>query len=635
MDDAKASQLDYFLRELRYVREEGSEFARDFPSVAGALDIDGQDSADPHVERLIEAFAFLTARVQRNIDQQLPRLAHALLATLYPHLCAPIPSIGIAQFTTRKELARRATDTIPRGTQVFAETDKGATARFRTVWDVPLSPLTIEAADQPKAAQLPLPGTASQDARYLRLRLRTVDGSPVADALRGPLRIGVIGPFVTASSLFEAVMSARDIMLVHPASPTDPAPRLEDRASNAGLRRLGTAGRSAVGFKPEEALLPHPDTAHDAHRLVQEYFVYPQKFLFFDLDGLAAHKDALGGSWADIVFRLDLGTNLAPGMEREVFHLGTTPVINLFQRVSEPVRIDQTQTEYHICPDQRLERSTEIHTVRQVTLESASTREAVPVAPFFSYDHTTSAVDERSVTWMTRRVPSRRSDMTGTDLFLSFHDSGFNPKQPGSKVAFVHTLCTNRDLAETVPINQVLSSDVATPGPILSITRPTAQIPAPEVGTDLWRLISHLSVNQLSFFEAPGALAALKEELLLYSGTHERRVQTQINGIVGVEVERIARHAGAEAWRGFMRGHCVTLTVDKGAFVGGAAYLFGSVMSHFLGYYAGANSFTELAMRYGREASSETGDAEKSAEQPAEEQEIYRWPARTGDQVVL
>src|ERR687883_1653262 len=89
--------LNYYNRELQHLREMGAEFAREFPKIAGRLGLEAFECADPYVERLLEGFAFLAARVQLKIDAEFPRFTQHLLEVVYPHYLSPTPSMAIVQ----------------------------------------------------------------------------------------------------------------------------------------------------------------------------------------------------------------------------------------------------------------------------------------------------------------------------------------------------------------------------------------------------------------------------------------------------------------------------------------------------------------------------------------------------------
>jgi type VI secretion system protein ImpG len=583
--------------------------------VAGALDLSGQASADPHVERLIEAFAFLTARVQRNLDRQLPRLASALLDALYPQLTAPVPSMAVAEFAVDPKQARKAHGfTLPRGTHLVADTDAGASVRLATGWDLTLWPIAIEAVDRPDAALLPFLEGRGDVGCALRIRLAALGGESFAGMAPPRLRLRVAASPAVAPALCETLLErTRAIWAVDAAPGGQPVPQA-DRATGAA-RLLPGARVRAVGFAADEALLPDAPGAHRGRRLAQEYFAFPDKFLFLDIEGLETAAGVASGGWLDLVLLMDAAPEELAAAEGGALRLGAVPVVNLFPRVSEPIRLDGARIEHPVTPDARLERSTEIHSVRRVTLTRMERGEDGRVAPFFGFGE--GGVE--GMGWIARRTPARRADMGGTDLLIAFRDRAFEPARPDAAVAFAHLLCTNRGLAERLPVGARLTLERDAPvSAVTCATRPTPQLDPPAAGADLWRLVAHLTANQLSFAEGPQALASLKAHLTLYCGGSARADLRQIDGIVGIETRRVARRIGQDAWRGFCRGVEVTVTLDEEHFAGGSGYLFGSVLAQLLGLCAAPTAFTELALRSARR-----------------EGEWARWPPMAGDAVLI
>ncbi len=593
--ELRAEQLVYFQRELAALRDEAAAFAQRFPNVAGALDLSGEASADPQVERLLEAFAFLAGRVQLRLDKQLPTLATALLDQLYPSLTAPVPSAMIAEVRVDPSRARAAHGhLLPRGTRLSAPTDLGASCQFRTVSDLELWPIEVVAADRPEPALLPFLDGRGAPGGLIRLRLRALGGEQFGAMAPARLRFRLAGAPATASALYEALLAqTREIWAIDPAVEGGAPTGLDDRAPDAG-RRLAAATISPVGFAPEEALLPDRGFEHRGHRLLQEYFAFPEKFLFVDLAGLGPAPLATGG-WLDLVFVLDRAAPPPAGADGPAIRLGHVPAVNLFTRVSEPIRVDRTATEYLVQPDARLERSTEVHSVRAVTLTRREENGATHAAPFFGFGHSDAMADP-GVYWTVRRAPCRRPDMGGTDMLISFRDRAFDVAKPPAEVAFAHLLCTNRGVAEHLPPGARLGLEVDAPVASVRVAAgPTAQAAPPASGVDLWRLVAHLAANRLSFVDGPEASAALRTHLGLYGGGIA--ADRQVGGIAGLTTRRVARRIGDDAWRGFCRGIEVTLTLDEQRFVGGTGYLFATVLSHFFGLYAGATGFTELALR--------------------------------------
>ena len=107
----------------------GAEFADKYPKVASRLVLEPDKCEDPHVERLLEAFAFLAARVHLKIDDEFPEITEALLSILYPHYIRPIPSMSIVQFHVDPEQGKAPGGIrIPKLTPMFSKPVGGVPA---------------------------------------------------------------------------------------------------------------------------------------------------------------------------------------------------------------------------------------------------------------------------------------------------------------------------------------------------------------------------------------------------------------------------------------------------------------------------------------------------------------------------
>ena len=592
--------LNYYKKELAYLREMGREFALKHPKLAGRLELSPHECADPHVERLMEAFAFLTARIQRRLDAEFPEITASLLGVLYPHLVEPIPPLSIAQFepdpaqgklTTRKE--------IPKGTALFAQTHErdGATCRFRTCYPVTLWPLLLtQAGFEPNSfAKL-----VSKVATVLRLRLTASE--PIQDLGLRKLRFYLHGSSTLVDNLYELLFRHVYRVVIRTEKGANPVFLPEDCIRS-------------VGFEADEEVIPYPAHAHPAYRLLQEFFFFPEKFHFFDIQYLDLCRP---GRSLEILFLLDEAPREKLPIYEDTFLLGCTPVVNLFRRTSEPIRLDHRSLEYRLVPDMRRERTTEIHSIQSVSVSSNAEEAALRIEPFYSFRHHANGNEPQSF-WHARRRSTGRADLPGTDVYLSFLDLGLNPQQPAVQTVFAHTLCTNRDLAHQVNAGALLQTEEVLPlRMIRCLSRPTPTAYPPSEGATLWALISNLSLNKLSLEGGEESLAALKEILRLYGFPHRASTRHQIDGIRELHCRNVVRRVGSEAWRGFCYGTQVTLVIDESLYHGGGAFLLGAVLHRFFALYTAVNSFIELVIR-----------------KQDQEAEWKRWPPLAGYQPVF
>jgi type VI secretion system protein ImpG len=607
--DPSAELLRYYWQELTYLKRMGVLFARRHPEVAARLELEADGTTDPHVERLVECFAFLTGRLQRDIDNDFPEIAAEFLNLLHPHYLHPVPSMTVARFEVDPERGKLTTGfEIPAQTPLFAHGETAPSSpsarqplvcRFRTCYPVTLWPVEIvdaafESADDHPA--LDGRGVAS----VLRLRIAT-RADPLAELAIDRVRVHLHGDRLLVAALYEILFGrARGVALVPDG---DRPPRF-----------LPAEAILPVGFGVDDEVLPYPHRSQPAYRLLHEYFVFPEKYHFFDLEGLAG---AGAATRLDLLFLLDEAPDLPVGVGRENFLLGCTPVVNLFSRISEPIRIDQRRWEYRLVPDQRHERTTEVYRVLAVhgTGETAdSTRE---YRPFFSFDHQMERADHRTF-WHARRLPTALPDAKGTDVHLSFVDLDFRPDLPPSEAVYARCLCTNRELAEQLPAGGLLQTDAAMPvGRIQCLRKPSQVIWPPLGGQSLWRLVSHLSLNHLSLAEGAASVKALREILKLYSFSEEAAVEHQVLALQDLAAKKTVRRIGADAWRGFCRGTEVTVVLDEDL-IGSAGFLLGAVLNRFFALYGTTNHFTQTVV--------------KSRQR---EGEWKRWPPMAGEKMLL
>ncbi|WP_437588570.1 type VI secretion system baseplate subunit TssF [Sorangium sp. So ce1000] len=574
--------LEAYQRELTYLRTSGELFARRYPKIAGRLDLSPGGSTDPHVERLIESFAFLTARLQRQLDAELPEITTALLGVLHPYLIAPVPSMAIARFDVAPESIFLLDGvTIPRHSHLFAVAASGETASFRSAYPVTLWP--VEVVEVAIESTLPYPFLDNQRdvGAVLRIRLAGM-GSSFATLALDRLRIHLSGEMWIAYGLYD-LLSCHAVRL---ALVSDRAPK--------SPRYLPPDALRPVGFGEDEDLIPAPSQTHRGYRLIREYFAFPQKFLFFDID-LPNAAVRTADRYLDLLVLLDAPPARAYPLTPRSVVLGCTPIINLFPAITEPVRVDPRQIEYRLVADQRRERTIEVHSVVSASVSSVSTGETRAVQPIFSFRHATSG-DGPGLFWCARRQPTRREDLPGVDTFISLIDEGFHPSRAADLALFAQVLCTNRDLADKLPAGQVLQIELSAPlRGISCLASPTTPLEPPFGGEVLWWLISQLSLNHLSLDDSVDGLNALREILRIY-GASAASAEQQIRGLVSMRRREVLRRLGKDAWRGFIRGLELTLVVDETLYVGASAVLFGAVLSRFFGLYTSINSFTQLVL---------------------------------------
>lgn len=615
--------LQYYNRELQHLREMGGEFAREFPKIAGRLGLEGFECADPYVERLLEGFGFLAARVQLKIDDEFPRFTQHLLEIIYPHYLAPTPSMLVAQLQPDPtEGALEQGFVVPRGSELRSLLGKNTQTpcEYRTAHDVTLWPLELTEAQyfagKEPVALLDLPDLSRVRAG-IRLRLRvTVPGLTFDKLALDRLPLFLRGSDTLPARLYEQLLGNVVMLVVRPGR--RPAPWHEVVAGRH-VRRLG--------FEDDQALLPCPPPSFHGYRLLHEYFAFPQRYLFVELGGLGPAVRRCPEDQLEVLVLLDRAD---PALENVLgatnFALFCTPAINLFPKRADRIHLSDQVAEHHVVPDRTRPLDFEIYQVTGVTGIGAEGEEQEFLPFYASYDRL-SQHDQRSF-YTVHRLPrllsdrqrrnGPRSSYIGSEIFLSLVDAGEAPYRGNLRQLAVTTLCTNRDLPLHMPLGLGDTDFTLTSGAPVAAVRcvagPSWPRPSHAHGDTAWRLISHLSLNYLSLADSDSrqGAVALRELLALYGDLAEASTRKQIEGVRSVRATPITRRAPIPGPIAFARGQEVTVILDEAAFEGSGIFLMGAVLERFFTKYASINSFTETVVK-----STERG-------------EIIRWPARIG-----
>jgi type VI secretion system protein ImpG len=596
--------LNYYERELTYIREMGAEFARKYPKIAGRLLLEPDKCEDPHTERLIEAFAFLSGRIHKKIDDDFPEITESLFNILFPHYINPIPSLSVVTFEPMKQTVPPSGYHIQRNTTLYSKPIGGVPCQFVTTYPITLWPVEVTSAG------LRDPKKPVQNAQQaLVIQLKAANNMSLSKLGWEGLRFFLNGAGQHVYHLYELLLN--NVCHVECES-KNPQGRTE-------VIPLSPDDIQPVGFHPDEGMMPYPRRSFPGYLLLFEYFCFPEKFLFFDLNGLGKIRQRTMTDTIDIWIYLDRIAKQNLVIDQKTFSLYTTPVVNIFKRIAEPIRIEEEKTEYHVIPDIRRREATEVFSIDSVIAVSPDAADkAWELKPFYSMKHHLDAEDDpgHRTFWHMRRRPSGKKGDDGSEVFLSFSDWNMKTIDPGVETVTVHVSCTNRDLPGRLPFGDPAGDfEMETAAPVARISCIVKPTPTrrPSLGGALqWRLLSHLSLNYLSLVQ--GGEETLKEILKLYDFDDSPSTRQQINGIISLQSEHITKRIG----QSFCRGVQVTIEFDEDKFVGTGLYLFASVLESFLGQYVSVNSFSQLV-----------------AKTMQKKERLKKWPPKSGNRILL
>jgi len=616
--NTKNSFVTHYEQELAFLRESGQQFSEEHPSIAASLNWHQSGAQDPHVARMLEGFAFLNARIQQKLDDEVPQVTDGLLNTLYPHYTRPIPSMSIAQFVPSPELD--TTETINARTQLHTVSAQGEDCQFETTYPVALQPLSLcEASLMARPFVTPGSAVVTGAEGVLHLRFQALSqGLGLSEASIEDLRLHLSSQPMHAYALYELLFNQTlKVVLSQPGYESEPIMLTPDVIQ-------------PVGFGAEEGLLPYKAQSFMGYRLLTEFFTFPEKFLFFDLKRIGkflrpTEPKQVNDHFDLYIYFAQSDQTLEQYIDEHTFALGCSPIVNLFSHRAEPVELNHESFQYPVVADVRRQTALNIYSVDEVTAVS-DTGQVRPCAPIFGLKyqyHQSNAKPQQSLNalfWHT----SREHDVSGgSHTHIHLKDLDFNPCSGGQEMLDIQTTCYNGDM----PFHW------GNQNPAMILHQPEGQnqvsrihclkVPtrsrAPMVDhSGRWRLISHLKLNQLSLANSEAALAQLKEILLMYNFSDAQSNHTLINALETLTTRPVMAPVSMGGRSGLCRGTEIALTLNASQLSGHSGFLFSSVLERFFGLYTHINSFTQLKVTFSHN-----------------DQCLKHWPPRSGHKQLI
>ncbi|AYM75027.1 type VI secretion system baseplate subunit TssF [Janthinobacterium agaricidamnosum] len=587
--------LPYYERELGLFRQYTREFSSRYPKAAGRLLIAGETCEDPHVERLIQSVALLTARVAKRLDDAYPQFTNSLLETLYPHYLRPFPSCSIVRIAADEapgggQLAQVAH--VARGTVLRSQPVQGVACKFTSAYDVTLAPLAISRLHFSPLIDAP-PGLHLPDGASALLSIQFTSSSDnyrLDQAGLSSLRLFADGEPSVRAALLDALFLRSTGAYV----------ALDEHSPWLAVDGMPLA---PAGYADDDALIPVSARSHPALRLLTEYFSFPEKFHFIDVAWslLAA---LLPKQCRQFTLHLPLKgvrsdsheARLLSGVSRDNLLPGCTPVVNLFAKSGVPIRLTHTEPDYALVADATHAFAYDIHSIETVTLvrkDEAGER----LSTFLPlYATLQGSQTEHGQYWLARRDEAVADVSPGHEMRLSLIDPQFSPGSAACATVSTQLLCSNRDLPTQLhyglPGGDLLAEDVPDGIPARFLRKPT---PSMRFLADThWRLIAHLSLNYSSLTQA--GLGDFQKMLSLYDLPRSPTTQRLIQGIVTLE------HGSTRAWMPtlpfptLMPGIAIRLGIDEQAFVGTSISIFAQVLQRYFALNSQLNCFSQLTL---------------------------------------
>ncbi|MDR0942659.1 MAG: type VI secretion system baseplate subunit TssF [Holosporales bacterium] len=572
----------YYQDELLFLREKGGAFAKAHPEIASKLDIKNGASLDPQTERIIEAVAFMSAKLHQKIDDNAQDIAGCLLSALYPNLINVFPPCSIARFEPDGAVSTSEKVFVPKNTNLFATSRSGVECLFRTVFPTNIYPIFVNGVNLAKAS-----GAKGN-----------------VDGWRIEINLSSRGNFMEKLGIDDLLFHINsevieDSLLIYASIFSNPSRSVFLKINDKYIK-IDDKNFIKCGFDDKDSICPVPKYSTNSFQLFQEMLHFKRKFMFFrilGLDELMASSDVTEieniSILIDVAF---LSDRLLQIVKNDSLIINAVPIVNLFPATSDPFRFDGTKTKYLLLADQAKDKSVEIHSILNVHMVNSDTKEDSIVQPYFSLavDSDTNVLHD--VYWLAGKDSAAIRNIEGFDTYISFVDTKMNPHKIYDNVVYAKTLCTNRFETQDIPAFsnlQVESIEISGYTTKL-LHKATTPISFAEHTTALWNLISQLSSTHISMTKAGNLLTSIRGLMNIFSSGNQMKADELLDNIKDIQVKDNVRRFGKDAWRGFVRGNEVLVyTKEEEAFF---SYFFCDVLNQYLSSSVSINSFVELKL---------------------------------------
>ncbi|EPR4993812.1 type VI secretion system baseplate subunit TssF [Vibrio navarrensis] len=569
------SLLAYFEQELRFIREEAAQFSARHPGAASALGISKESVDDPQVARLIESVALLNGRLQQRLDESFPELTESLIRLLFPHYLRPIPSYTLLDLVC--DASANATHQIPVGTEFDLKDKASDGGIFRSTEAITLYPLQLSAVNVAFAPfELTKPRGAEQAKALVEIHIQAMDPSlSIADLAIDSLKLHLKGDTNFALRLYDILSQSAVQVCVSAQGETWP---------------LGHDALLPVGFDVDETILPYQAASFGGFKLLTEFFMFAERFNAFRLDLRHALSQVKGSQFKLQIFLDELSVDLARSLSKQNFALFCTPLVNLHQSMADPLVVDFFKKHYPIMLDAGQNRDLELFSVDQVM--DVTDGKAVVVPQIYGEKY---AGSESGLRWqLIQQLHENGALESALKVADLNHLSSLSEARTWSLQA---TVTNGSKVAQLTVASQIQCRESITiPARMQLLRRPSLPVRSKDANKNVWALLSHLHFNYHSILGTEDPTATLKNVFHLYNHNQSSHNSAYIESVMGIEQEQVVAPIRVSGKGCFAYGTRITVTLDS-AHINGGVSLFSHFLDRFFAYFAGFNSFTQVAIK--------------------------------------
>ena len=573
--------LPYYEKQLQEFALQSRVFAKKYPKIAQRLSLNQEQIDDPHIERLIQAFSLIAARIDKKLEDSYDVFTRSLFEVMFPQYLRHFPACTVVSFEDIEKQKKLTEGTIvPENTTLKSRSVKGVQCEFKTSMAVQLLPLQLKFLEFQ---------TNQSSHLHLNQNATLVFSFEAFNGAEAWLDNEVLPIYLDAISNF-------------PLQFLDAVFKSETSFSlKSGQHTLAIENPFEVmGFAENESLLPLDQHTHHAYRLLMEYFCFSEKFNYLKLNLKGLKKLTQRNSQFELHVHLKLNlTDPAivhnySALNIANFKLFSSPAVNLFEKKAEPQKIDHKKLEYPILTDAHHPEFYRVYSILNMQMmREKHEQDAVtyPITPFFAMSH----AHKENVRYF-YALNQKQYQHKNIELGYSIISRHLNPHEIKSDFISTNLLCSNGNLPyESMSLSQhtlnMNGTGLVRRAQVLK--RPTPCYVFNGNKEEQWRLISHLSLNLMTLMQE-NAVPHIQELLALYNLSNAKENHLLIDAIQGIEFESTHKMMNIKPFPAFVRGIKVKVSIKAEVFRGHSLYIFSQLLSYVFNLKVQMNSFVDL-----------------------------------------
>lgn len=536
---------DYYNNELHSLKTGLDKFINKhqsiFSDIKNSVDDISDGNIDSYLEKIVNSFAFLTARLKYQNDNLFNEIAKKLITVIYPEIMEDVYCRGLIKFNIDNLKSNLQIYKIHKYQEFLTYDKDGNDIKFSVKNNETLIPaeiLHISLSD----FDLQNPG------KYIKIDIDVF----------GEIYDGTIIKFYVLNnkkfSIFDSIVSC------------------------ICGRKCKICDESGELIFDSEIIYDLIDSDYNQYSLLKEYITFSDRFLYFSIRFKEIKNKKI---FVYVPVDKDLvdydisGSNIS---------FNVLPIYNVYKKYTDPIIYDNKKLEYLLIPNAKKHKYERISKIINVIHSDKKNYSSKIIPNYFSVNK------QESFYWISRDVKNPEYD--GCDKYISFIDTGINYSKYNDSVFYAEVLCTNRNINNTVNTFSKFTMETGIPITKISLINGLYKSENIKFSYNFFlKFLLMVNRNYFTFLDKDDDIKSKLDRLLeIFHDTYTKNVY--FSDIDKLILKKKSKRVGDQVWRGVISGYSIDIFFKDD--FSGSKILFGVVIANIFNRAISINSFLEV-----------------------------------------